>query len=158
MRQAENKVKIEGILSEVDIKKGSFTKNGKTQDSIGGTITVKVAQDINGKTVDTEIPVHMFAAKYTNSGSTNPAYESIERVMNEYTSIAAAGGEEKADRMISAMYEYFKTHTEKLPEFYYGMLNNYDIDTVICDYISGMSDGYAVKTFNDIFVPKSWKL
>ena len=66
--------------------------------------------------------------------------------------------EEKADRMISAMYEYFKVNLDKLPEFYYGMLDNNDIDTVICDYISGMSDGYAVKTFNDIFVPKSWKL
>ena len=122
MRQAENKVKIEGILSEVDIKKGSFTKNGKTQDSIGGTITVKVTQDINGKTVDTEIPVHMFAAKYTNSGSTNPAYESIERVMNEYTSIAAAGGEEKADRVrITAgkisMNEYYSSTTGKLVSY-----------------------------------------
>ena len=32
------------------------------------------------------------------------------------------------------------------------------IDTVLCDYISGMSDIYAVKTFNEIFVPNNWKL
>jgi dGTPase len=75
-----------------------------------------------------------------------------------YTHKTFKAEEEKADRMISAMYEYFKVNLDKLPEFYYGMLDNNDIDTVICDYISGMSDGYAVKTFNDIFVPKSWKL
>lgn len=99
MRQAENKVKIEGILSEVDIKNGSFVKNNKTLESIGGVIKIKVTQDINGETVNLEVPVHMFATKYTNSGASNPAYESIERVMKEYTSIAAAGSEEDADRV-----------------------------------------------------------
>jgi len=99
MRQAENKVKIEGILSEVDIKKGSFVKNGKTLESISGVIKIKVSQEINGESVQLEVPVHMFATKFTNSGASNPAYESIERVMTEYTSIAAAGGEDNADRV-----------------------------------------------------------
>lgn len=99
MRQAENKVKIEGILSEVDIKKGSFVKNGKTVESIGGVIKIKVSQEISGNTVDLEVPVHMFSTKFTNSGTNNPAYDSIERVMTEYTSIAAAGGEDGADRV-----------------------------------------------------------
>lgn len=99
MRQAENKVKIEGILSEVDIKKGSYVKNNKNVESIGGTIKIKVVQNINGEDIELEVPVHMFAQKFTNSGAKNPAYESIEKVMNNYTSIAAAGGEENADRV-----------------------------------------------------------
>ena len=49
LRQAENKVKIEGTLAEVDIKLGSFEKNGRTMESIGGSISVKVVQKINGK-------------------------------------------------------------------------------------------------------------
>ena len=47
---------------------------------------------------------------------------------------------------------------ENLPEFYLSRLNEDDIDTVLCDYISGMSDMYAVKTFKEIFVPKNCKL
>lgn len=66
--------------------------------------------------------------------------------------------EERADRMISALYGYFKDNTEKLPEFYIKELIHTDIDTVLCDYLSGMSDGYVVKLFSDIFIPKNWKL
>lgn len=99
LRQAENKVKIEGILSEIDLKTGSFMKNGSKVDSIGGTIKVKVEQKIGDKEYTLEIPVHMFASKLTNAGKPNPAYESISRIMNEYISIAAAGGEDGADRI-----------------------------------------------------------
>ena len=66
--------------------------------------------------------------------------------------------EEKAERMISAMYDYFAKNTDKLPEFYLKELLSWDKDTVLCDYISGMSDGYAVKTFTDLFIPEKWEL
>ena len=58
-----------------------------------------VNQNINGVPTSNEIPVHMFASKFTNKGTANPAYESIEKVKNEYTSIVAAGGEAGADRV-----------------------------------------------------------
>ena len=79
----------------------------------------------------------------------------FERV---YKAEAFKKEEERADRMISAMYKYFKDNIDELPEFYKGLLKTCDVDTVLCDYISSMSDGFAIKTFNDIFVPKTWKL
>ncbi len=66
--------------------------------------------------------------------------------------------EMRADRMITALYEYYKKDPARLPDFYVKRLDFDHIDTVLCDYISGMSDMYAVKTFNEIFVPKNWKL
>lgn len=99
MRAAENKVRIEGILSEVDLDYGSFQKDGKTVECIRGSIKVLVNQNINGVPTSNEIPVYMFASKFTNKGTANPAYESIEKVKNEYTSIVAAGGEAGADRV-----------------------------------------------------------
>ncbi|MCQ2386879.1 MAG: deoxyguanosinetriphosphate triphosphohydrolase [Clostridia bacterium] len=66
--------------------------------------------------------------------------------------------EEKASRMISALYEYFKKHTEELPLFYIDELKTNDIDTVICDYISGMSDTFVVKDFTRLFIPNKWEL
>lgn len=97
IREAENVVRIEGILSEIDLKYGSFEKNGEKRQTIGGVIKVQVNQEINGEAVTLEVPVHMFAPEFTNKGTKNPAYQSIERVMNEYTSIAAAGGTANAD-------------------------------------------------------------
>lgn len=99
LRQAKNRVKIEGILSEIDLKYGSYVRNGSTVDTIGGTIKVRVNQTINGEDVVLEIPVSMFSAKYTNAGKLNPAYESIEKVMKEYVSIASCGSEAGADKV-----------------------------------------------------------
>lgn len=99
LRQAENRVKIEGILSEINLKYGSYQKNGRTVDNIGGDIKVLVKQEINGEQKDFIIPVYMFANKYTNAGKPNPAYTSIETVMKEYISIAACGSEATADKI-----------------------------------------------------------
>lgn len=93
-----NVVKIEGILSEIDIDYKDFKKNNVDTKAIGGVIKVRVNTAINGTETELEIPVHMFAAQLTNAGAPNPAYESIERVKNEYVSIAASDIEH-ADRV-----------------------------------------------------------
>lgn len=99
LRQAENKVRIEGILAEINLKYGSYVKNGMTIDNIGGNIVVRVHQNINGEDVTLDIPVYMFSPKLTNAGKPNPAYESIEKVMKEFVSIASGAGEAGADKI-----------------------------------------------------------
>lgn len=98
LSQKENVVKIEGILSEIDLKYGNFKKNGVDTKSVNGMIKIRVNQKINNVDTELEIPVHMFASEYTNSGAKNPAFESIEKIMNEYVSIAASDIEH-ADRV-----------------------------------------------------------
>ena len=95
LKQAENTIKIEGILSEIDLKYNNFVKNGQSTDCIGGTIKVLVEE--NGYD-PREIPVYLFSTKYTKAGSLNPAYTSIESVMTTFKSIAATSKEE-ADRV-----------------------------------------------------------
>ena len=99
LKQAENRVKIEGILSEIDLASKPFMKNGKEVEAMGGSITVKVVQKISGKEKELLIPVHMFAAKLTNAGKPNPAYESIKTVKDTFNSIASTGDEDTADRV-----------------------------------------------------------
>lgn len=77
----------------------------------------------------------------------------FERV---YFSIEAQGEEQKAERMISAMYEYFLKTPESLPQTYLNMVEQYGKEKVVCDYISSMTDRYAIYSFNKIFVPKGW--
>ena len=99
LRQAENRCKIEGILSEINLEPKTFKKNGKDVDAIGGSIVVKVTQKISGEEKELMIPVFMFSAKLTNAGKPNPAYESIKTVMDSFRSIASTGDEETADRI-----------------------------------------------------------
>ena len=99
LRQAENKIRLEGILAETDLRYTSYVKNGENIDAVGGSIKVLVEQEINGTPISLEIPVYMFSSKYTRAGKVNPSYEAIERIMKEYTSIAACGSKEQADRV-----------------------------------------------------------
>ena len=101
LRQAENRCKIEGILSEINLEPMIFTnRNGRQGNAIRGSITVKVVQKISGEEKELAIPVHMFASELTNKGTPNPAYESIKKIKDEYVSIAASdNGEDGADRV-----------------------------------------------------------
>lgn len=74
----------------------------------------------------------------------------FERV---YNTDAARGEEYRADNMISAMYEYFLTKIDKLPLPYKKLLDKYEKEQVVCDYISGMTDRYAVSVMKSLFIP-----
>lgn len=99
LRQAENNVKIEGILSEINLEESSYNdSNNVKHDIIKGSITVKVDKEILGKMQTLYIPVHVYADKHTRKGTVNPAYESAKRIMDSYVSIAASD-ETRADKI-----------------------------------------------------------
>ncbi len=75
-----------------------------------------------------------------------------------YVDSIAKKEEKKADNIIKELYFHIKNSPELLPEEAAGMLEKFDLDRVVCDYIAGMTDRYAVKKFNDIFIPASWSL
>lgn len=91
LNQTENRCKIEGILSEINLEEKTFKKGDKDVNAIGGSIKIRVTQNIKGTPTIFEIPVQMFATEITNKGGLNPAYENISKILKEFTSIAAAG-------------------------------------------------------------------
>ena len=147
LESKENSVKIEGILSEIDLEAGSYNKDGKTVEKIGGSIKVRVNQMLNGAEVELDIPVYMFANKLTNKGTPNPAYASIERVMNEYKSIAAVG--------IDAADRVRITGANIRMNEYYGQgdkLNSYPrINASFVTKVTDMSKYNPEATFSAIF-------
>lgn len=66
--------------------------------------------------------------------------------------------EGKAQNMIVQLYQYYMEHTEQLPEEYLYMMNimKEKKERVVCDYIAGMSDSYAIDQFEELFVPRGW--
>lgn len=55
--------------------------------------------------------------------------------------------------VIEKLYKHFRSNLDKLPPEYETLLSDWDADTVVCDYISGMTDNYCVKLFNELFMP-----
>ena len=152
LRQAENKVRIEGILSEIDLKYGSYVKNGVTVDTIGGSIKVLVHQQVNGEDVALIIPVYMFSPKLTNAGKPNPAFESIEKVMKEYVSIASGAGEAGADKIritsgLVRMNEYYNPQGQLVS---FPRINTSFIQKVVGDFHpeASWSLEFAVSSFD----------
>ncbi len=82
----------------------------------------------------------------------------LERFMfeNVYTNPVAKGQEAKAEALVQRLYEYYRADPDRLPEFYRGMLEKNPRERVICDYIAGMTDQYAVGLYEELFVPRFW--
>ena len=79
---------------------------------------------------------------------------------NVYRNPVAKREENKAIDMVKNLYMYYLEHLDMLPDEYLRLMEQSgdSKEQVICDYIAGMTDNYAVKTFQEIFVPESWKI
>ena len=73
-----------------------------------------------------------------------------------YTNPVCKGEEKKAVNMLLQIYNYFINHVDEMPEEYINIANEDGIERAVCDYIAGMSDTYALKIFNKLFVPMFW--
>lgn len=74
-----------------------------------------------------------------------------------YLNPQAKGEEEKAINMISNLYKFYMSHIELLPDQFLAMTEKgVKKEQAVCDYIAGMTDTYAVKKFEEYFVPESW--
>lgn len=89
----------------------------------------------------------------------------VDRAMTEmrnfmfetvYRMPVALREEERAGNMLSSMYEYFVKNPQELPNTYKQLLEKYATETVVCDYLSGMTDRFAIRTFSQIFIPESF--
>ncbi len=73
---------------------------------------------------------------------------------NVYTSSLAKSEEKKAIKMIEYLYLYFCDHENEMPmQFVY---DAEPLERRVCDFISTMSDQYAVRLFESIMVPQNW--
>lgn len=76
-----------------------------------------------------------------------------------YTNPVAKSEEIKADKMLRILYEYFIEDVSRLTNECVEMIYmGVEPRTVVCDYIAGMTDNYAIETFRSIYIPKSWKV
>lgn len=76
---------------------------------------------------------------------------------NVYKNPVAKGEEGKTMGIIENLYKYFTANPKAMPlEFYESSLDE-GIDRAVVDYIAGMTDGYAVKTYQALYIPMSWR-
>ena len=133
-----------GIMTEEDIPK-NITKvlGGSKSERITTLVTSLIKGGAENLHMDDEV---------------SDAYTALHRFMFDfvYTNPKCKSEEVKAKDMIAKLYDYYVHHIEKLPAFYMNLAYQFGIDRAICDYISGMTDGFAIETFKNLFIPLGW--
>ena len=97
----------------------------------------------------------------TMSEEIGEAFRDLRAFMFErvYTNPVAKAEESRAENMIGVLYDYYTNHPEEMPELQRKMIREgTPVDRAICDYISSMTDRYAIKMFESIYIPKTWNV
>ena len=133
-----------GVIKEEDIPKSITNVLGHSKSERITTLVTSLIE--NG------------AENIQMSEEVDKAYKALHKFMFEsvYTNPVCKSEEVKARDMIAKLYDYYVHHIERLPAMYMNLAYKYGIDRAICDYISGMTDGFAIETFKNLFIPFGW--
>ncbi len=79
---------------------------------------------------------------------------------NVYTNPKAKSEEGKAESLIESLYMYYFTRPDRLPMEYRKLMSRTSDppERIVCDYISSMTDRYAIGVYSELFVPVSWSV
>ncbi len=78
---------------------------------------------------------------------------------NVYTNPIAKGEEGKAVELVRILYKHYMEHFELLPEYLKALMDKGEPrEKLVCDYISSMTDRFAIAKFEEYFIPKSWNV
>jgi dGTPase len=82
------------------------------------------------------------------------ALEELRRYMfeNMYLIPAVRGEFEKAQRILTALFEYVVAH----PEEHLEMERGEPVERLAVDFIAGMTDRYAMNLYAKLFLPSPW--
>ena len=77
-----------------------------------------------------------------------------------YTNPKAKNQETKAQNLLRELYEYYMKYTEQMPEEYRRLITDgrCSRERAVCDYLSGMTDQYTIETYEELYIPKAWKI
>jgi len=73
-----------------------------------------------------------------------------------YLRTAANDEHERAVRLLRELFAHFLAHPDELPPEYHRAPG--DLPTRVADFVAGMTDRYAVRTYEQLFLPQGWLL
>lgn len=76
---------------------------------------------------------------------------------NIYMESPAKSENDKAIRVIQQLFDYYYKNPDKMPPEFFPKDDD-NLARCVCDYISGMSDVFALSKYEELFLPKTWLL
>ena len=136
-----------GILHEEDIPLHLREVLGKTH---GERINTMVASVIASSADRNEIIM---------SPEIQEATVALRKFLFEtvYTNPIAKAEDGRAMGLLAELFRYFVKNPDRMPARYRVTIDEEGVERCVCDFISGMTDRYAIETYSELFVPKMWK-
>ena len=136
-----------GILSVTDIPKDLRDTLGETHSKRINTMVTSIIRESGDQPyIRMEEPIQQATDRLR-------AFL-FERV---YRNPVAKSEETKAQEMLIRLFEYYVTHWENMPQLYRKNVEEHGVERCVCDFVSGMTDRYAIELYSELYVPKVWR-
>ena len=85
------------------------------------------------------------------------AFDELNTFMYQqvYYNPYAKGEEKKVPTLIEILFTYLK-NPDHLPEDMKRIAEEEGCERAACDYLAGMTDHYAIRLFENIYIPEAW--
>ena len=141
------------ILKETDLPKD-------VTDVIGNTVKSRIdflIKDIVKNSYDKNDIIMTDEVNVAISKLRKWLFENVYNNNNEKN--IAKKEEKKAQKVVEILFNYYKEHIDDMPDEYVKLINKGEEKLqVVADYISGMTDDYAIFKFKELYVPVGWKV
>ncbi len=136
-----------GIICENDLPDDATDYLGKTKSARINSLVKSLVDNSQGADIKMD-------------GETEKYYDVMHKFLFDsvYTNPAAKAEEKKVGGIIEGIYEHIMKHPEKLEGEYKVVLEKDGLSRAAADYIAGMTDHFAVSTFDKIYIPKFWRI
>lgn len=124
---------------------------------------IEILGDTNSKRLNTMIISVIEFALNNNTiklcGEIGDATWKLREYMfqNVYIGSKAKKEELKAMGCIEQIYHYYIKNPDKLPNEFVNRISEFGDEVVVCDYIAGMTDTFAIYEYTNIFIPSPWR-
>jgi len=137
-----------GILRETDVPEEILCALGET----------------NGERLNTLILDLIMESEKNGEITLSPhiafVFETFRIFMYEkvYLNMKAKSEESKVFGIINEIFQYYCKAPDELPGEYQSVSGQDGLQRAVCDYISGMTDKYAVHVYEKLFIPETWQV
>ncbi len=77
---------------------------------------------------------------------------------NVYTNVRAKSEEKKVYGILRAIFDYYLKYPDKMPDDYQRIAEVDGQRRAAADYISGMTDKFAMRQYSELFIPEAWQV
>ena len=136
-----------GILTDEDVP-------AHIREAVGNRTSVRL------NTMLTDLIENSADGEIRMSYAMGSVYDEFHNFMYDavYRNPTAKGEESKVKGILSGIFEYYVHNPDKLSAEFQRIAAEDGLERAVCDYVAGMTDGYAMEVYGRIFIPEAWSV